>query len=163
MTAPHEHMKTYIERRPPLPAELLRLQCGITRRAVAEAMGLDIAALYRIEKGQAWPMPPTIVRLAAALDLPAEEMAVALLRGWLSQHGGKQLADHAGNGRCARKPEADVHKPKARAHFPEADAQKPEAGAQKPEAEAQKPEARAHSLEADARKPEADAHVDRRS
>ena len=64
-------------------------------------MGLDVNALYRIEKGQAWPMPSTILRLAAALDLPAEEMAVALFRGWLSQHGRQQLADHPGKGRFA--------------------------------------------------------------
>jgi transcriptional regulator with XRE-family HTH domain len=97
MTAPQEHTNPCLAGRPPLPAELLRLQRGITRRAVAEAMGLDVCALYRIEKGQAWPMPSTILRLAAALDVPAEEMAVALLRGWLSQHGGQQLADRVGH------------------------------------------------------------------
>jgi len=52
---------------------------------------VDANALYRIEKGQAWPMPTTIVRLAAALDVPAEEMAVALLQGWLLQNGRQQL------------------------------------------------------------------------
>jgi len=89
-------MKTYLAGRPPLPAELLRLQRGITRRAVAEATGLATNALYRIEKGQAWPMPPTILRLAAALDLPAEEMAAVLLRGWLSQHSRQELVDPTG-------------------------------------------------------------------
>jgi len=89
-------MKTCLAGRPPLPAELFRLQRGITRSAVAEAAGLDVTALYRIEKGQAWPMPHTLLRLAAALDLPAEEMAVVLLRGWLSRHGGQQPADRAG-------------------------------------------------------------------
>ncbi len=84
-------MKTCIAGRPPLPAELLRLERGITRRAIAEATGLEASALYRIEKGQAWPIPPTIVRLATALDVPAAEMAVALLRGWLAQHGQQQL------------------------------------------------------------------------
>jgi hypothetical protein len=52
---------------------------------------VDANALYRIEKGQAWPTPPTNVRLAAALDVPAEEMALALLRGWLLQNGRQQL------------------------------------------------------------------------
>jgi len=92
MTAQQTYATTAIAgRRPPLPAELLRLQRGITRRAVAEATGVDANALYRIEKGQAWPMPTTIVRLAAALDVPAEEMAVALLQGWLLQNGRQQL------------------------------------------------------------------------
>jgi transcriptional regulator with XRE-family HTH domain len=80
---------------------MLRLQRGITRRAVAEATGLNTNVLYRIEKGQVWPMPATILRLAAVLDLPAEEMAIALLRGWLSQHGRQELADHAGKERLA--------------------------------------------------------------
>ncbi len=96
MTALHKHTKTFIAGRPPLPAELLRLQRGITRRAVAEATGVDAKALYRIEKGQAWPTPPTIVRLAAALGFPAEEMAAVLFRGWLVQHGRQQPADGAG-------------------------------------------------------------------
>jgi len=91
MTAQQTHTTTAIAGRPPLPAELLRLQRGITRRAIAEATGLEVSALYRIDKGQAWPIPPTIVRLAAALDLPVEEMAVALLRGWLLQNGRQQL------------------------------------------------------------------------
>jgi len=91
MTAQKTHVTTAIAGRPPLPAELLRLQRGITRRAVTEATGVDANALYRIEKGHAWPTPPTIVRLAAALDLPVEEMAIALLRGWLLQNGRQQL------------------------------------------------------------------------
>jgi transcriptional regulator with XRE-family HTH domain len=95
MTTQEKHMTASIAGRPPLPAELLRLQRGITRRAVAEATGLDATALYRIEKGHAWPMPPTILRLAAALSLSAEEMAVALLRGWLIQHSRPQPEDRA--------------------------------------------------------------------
>jgi transcriptional regulator with XRE-family HTH domain len=89
-------MKISLAGRPPLTAELLRLQRGIPRSAVAEAAGLDVTALYRIEKGQAWPMPHTLLRLAAALNFPVEELAVAFLRGWLSRHGGQTQADRAG-------------------------------------------------------------------
>jgi hypothetical protein len=55
---------------------------------------LNLHTLYHIEKGHVWPMPPTILRMAAALGLTVEDMTALLLRGWLAQHGQAQPESH---------------------------------------------------------------------
>jgi transcriptional regulator with XRE-family HTH domain len=79
-------MMTRVARRPPRPAELIRLQRGMTQRAAAASAEMSESTLYNIEHGRRWPAPAAIVRLAGALGVSAEELAVALLRGWLIEH-----------------------------------------------------------------------------
>jgi len=73
--------------KPPRPVVLLRLQRGMTQRAVAASAGLTVNALYHIERGRRWPTPPSIVKLAAALDVQVEFLVAAVFRGWLTEHG----------------------------------------------------------------------------
>ena len=79
-------MTTLAAGHPPRPAELIRLQRGMTQRAVAAAAGMTENSLYHIEHGRRWPDPPVIVRLAKALGVPHEDLVVALLHGWLAEH-----------------------------------------------------------------------------
>lgn len=79
-------MTAHIPGRSLRPAELIRLQRGLTQRAVAASAGMTESSLYHIEHGRRWPGPDAIARLAVALGVPPEELVVALLRGWMIEH-----------------------------------------------------------------------------
>ena len=81
------HVPRPVSGTPPLPVEWMRLQRGVTRRAVAEAARVDRHYLYRIERSRLWPSPRVILRLAGALGIDPEVLVTALLRGWLIKHG----------------------------------------------------------------------------
>ena len=81
-----DYIAAFTVARTPRPAELIRLQLGMTQRAAAAAAGMTVNTLYHIERGRRWPAPDAIVRLAGALGVPPEELAVALLRGWRLEH-----------------------------------------------------------------------------
>ncbi len=87
MTTKTIHIPRPIAGTPPLPIELLRLQRGVTRNAVAAAARLARYYLYRIERGLLWPSPGVILRLAGALGEDPEALVTALLRGWLIKRG----------------------------------------------------------------------------
>lgn len=59
-----------------LGPELRRLRAarGLTLDALAEAVGLDKGYLSRLERGQKSPSVATLLRLAAALDVPVAEL-----------------------------------------------------------------------------------------
>jgi transcriptional regulator with XRE-family HTH domain len=56
----------------------LRLESGSTQEEVAYEAGITVAALARIERGQANPQWTTVKRIARALDTSLIELVVAL-------------------------------------------------------------------------------------
>ena len=71
---------------PPAPLALLRLQKGLKQRSVADALGLNASALYRLERGLAWPSARRILDLAKVLQVEPEDLLLEAFCGWQAAH-----------------------------------------------------------------------------
>lgn len=66
----------------PSTLRALRSQRGLSMSAVSVLAGVDVAAISRIESGQARATPATVVKLARALGISARRMARVCDQAW---------------------------------------------------------------------------------
>lgn len=93
---------------------LLRKQRGETLEQVADATGLSIAMLSRVERGERLPSPDTAEALAAYFGLPPEELlGETIANQMIGRYGGSRASAAADHVRRALSEDPGVGAPKA--------------------------------------------------
>jgi transcriptional regulator with XRE-family HTH domain len=77
---------------PPKPQGLKRLrpQAGLSRRQLAEMVGVVVSTLVTWEQGLSLPLPATLAKLAGTLGLPVEKLREEMQAVWKGRRKGKR-------------------------------------------------------------------------